>query len=894
MEHLYEKLRSDADNWRKAGYSCSEYPLIGEILNYQFDSSSPEQGQLKYLRDPQFYALEIYWYLRLQRNTPHIVDLYKDYYSDDIGVFCEALGIPMTAGDLQWVPDINSVLDRVRNDEAFVKQKRIDPVHEAVTLDYASYIFALAMGTGKTTLIGTIIATEFAMAFRYPDSDFMRNALVFAPGTTIIGSLRKISDVPYDLILPPSLHQEFMGNRKFTPVAAKDMPVQRGSVYNIIVTNTEKISLRANTRRNNLFQEFKKKNEKEQKNKQAELEANHRLEKIVSLPSLGVFSDEAHHTYGNRIDRELKRVRETVNYINEKTSLIGVVNTTGTPYSNRQMLREVVAWYSLGEGINDNILKSLHKGIIHYPIASMTDEDIMRNVIKDFFDNYKNVALPDRAKAKIAFYFRTEEHLQSSKILIENILTEIGESHLQILVNTQTSSHQEIDEFDRINDPNTQKRIILLIGKGVEGWDCPSLFACALIKEQTTSSNFVLQSSTRCLRQVKGNSRPARIYLDTKNRDILDRELEENFGTSISKLRGEDVQIKEVVVRIHKPDLPKLKISRWVRKVVWETENVTTEIQLSVPASEDNTTPIYRNILTPDFTRKGTTSALVGVGDQDEVDVLNRTTDCYTFAQRVATNYHLSVIDILNKLKQLYPDGEVPNKHIYHLYKQVESQLQNYREGKEMVTEELALIRVHDDKGNTLFEKDENDNYFHRLRLKQSTYDRMQRDRLLFDKDDLEDRHDISYHYMPYDFDSTNEREIFETILTELNMSEQNVDLFLFTGGITDIRKTDFHFQYKGVDGIYHNYFPDFVIVKKDTRKFYIVEIKSKEERNDAKVKIIRKEVERLKNNQPDKHFDYSIIYTEDALLRENPDLHAVLTWIKNDENTQLYNHGSS
>ena len=308
----------------------------------------------------------------------------------------------------------------------------------------------------------------------------------------------------------------------------------------------------------------------------------------------------------------------------------------------------------------------------------------------------------------------------------------------------------------------------------------------------------------------------------------------------------------------------------------------------------DNTTPIYRNILTPNFTRKGTTSALVGVGDQDEVDVLNRTTDCYTFAQRVATNYHLSVIDILNKLKLLYPDGEVPNKHIYHLYKQVESQLQNYREGKEMVTEELALIRVHDDKGNALFEKDENDNYFHRLRLKQSTYDRKQRDRLLFDKDNLEDRHDISYHYMPYDFDSTNEREIFETILTELNMSEQDVDLFLFTGGITDIRKTDFHFQYKGVDGIYHNYFPDFVIVKKDTRKFYIVEIKSKEERNDAKVKIIQKEVERLKNNQPDKHFEYSIIYTEDALLRENPDLHAVLTWIRNDENSQLYNPGSS
>ncbi len=159
----------------------------------------------------------------------------------------------MSAGELQWVPDIESVLERVKNDQAFVKQKRINPVHEAVSLKYPSYIFALAMGTGKTTLIGTMIATEFAMAFRYPDSDFMKNALVFAPGTTIIGSLRKISDVPYDTILPPSLYQEFMGNRKFAPVAAKDMPVQRGSVFNIIITNTEKIILRKNTKKKIIY-----------------------------------------------------------------------------------------------------------------------------------------------------------------------------------------------------------------------------------------------------------------------------------------------------------------------------------------------------------------------------------------------------------------------------------------------------------------------------------------------------------------------------------------------------------------------------------------------------------------------------------------------------------------
>ena len=358
----------------------------------------------------------------------------------------------------------------------------------------------------------------------------MKNALVFAPGTTIIESLREISDIPFEQILPSSLHRDFLANLKITypQTGAKDIQVQSGSTYNVIVTNTEKISLRANVkqRKNQSLFEF------EEKKEQAELEANLRLQKITSLPSLGVFSDEAHHTYGNRMDRELKRVRETVNYIDDKTDLIAVVNTTGTPYYKRQVLREVVAWYSLGEGIEDNILKSLHKGIVHYHIGDGSEEEVIQNVIEVFFENYSDVTLPNGAKAKIAFYFKTQEYLDTSKTYIEKALAEIGQSSTLILVNTQKSSQAEIDEFNRLNDPDTQKRILLLIGKGVEGWNCPSLFACALIKEQTTSSNFVLQASTRCLRQVEGNTDPAKIFLDTKNRYILDKELEENFGTN--------------------------------------------------------------------------------------------------------------------------------------------------------------------------------------------------------------------------------------------------------------------------------------------------------------------------------------------------------------------------
>ena len=80
---------------------------------------------------------------------------------------------------------------------------------------YPSYILALAMGAGKTTLIGAIIATEFSMAIEYGDY-FVKNALVFAPGKTIVGALKEISDVPYDLILPERLYLIFITNLKIS------------------------------------------------------------------------------------------------------------------------------------------------------------------------------------------------------------------------------------------------------------------------------------------------------------------------------------------------------------------------------------------------------------------------------------------------------------------------------------------------------------------------------------------------------------------------------------------------------------------------------------------------------------------------------------------------------
>ena len=92
----------------------------------------------------------------------------------------------------------------------------------------------------------------------------------------------------------------------------------------------------------------------------------------------------------------------------------------------------------------------------------------------------------------------------------------------------------------------------MLIAKGVEGWNCPSLFACALIKEQTTSNNYVLQAATRCLRQTPGNRHSAKIFLDYGNARTLDKELQDNFGTDLDRLSAGERDKETVTLRIVK------------------------------------------------------------------------------------------------------------------------------------------------------------------------------------------------------------------------------------------------------------------------------------------------------------------------------------------------------
>jgi hypothetical protein len=867
---LFEKLQDLIKTWRESDYASPNYPQIREILNY----NKLENGNFRYLRKPQFEAIEAYLYLRFILKTPQTIELYKMLFADDFSSLIKTIGIKhLDRKTLESVGEgirkaiIEEALQNAKNNLDFVKKHQYQTLHEALNLDYASYILALAMGTGKTILIGSIIAIEFAISLDFEEGEkpqdvkLMQNALIFAPGKTIIESLREISDIDFDKILPSRLFKKLAPNLKINYTKDGDKRfdgVIESSLYNILVTNCEKIIVKNITHKGDLLK---------QKQEAGELEENNRFRKIASLENLGIFSDEAHNTYGNNLGDNLKRVRETINRLHKNKDLVCVINTTGTPYFKKEPLKEVVFWYSLEEGIRDNILKSVKDNIISYNFDGTNEEEIIGDIIKDFFASYGEVKLYSGQMAKIAFYFKSEEHLQDCKLAIEKALTSISQSPTLILVNTQKSSKKEIEEFNKLNSFESQKRVILLIDKGKEGWNCPSLFATALIREASSSNNFILQASTRCLRQVKENKERAKIYLSSKNIEILDKELQENFNISIGDFSKEDAD-KPITKKafIRKYQMPKLEIIKEINKVVRDDGGVKKLLVLNKPELAENylSKTTYRledgGLKESSFANKVETK-------QDYLGVLNA-------AFKISQNYHLAYKEIASELSKIYPEQILPSIHLESLFKQIEKQFSKYKITRERIKEALAIIKIQDEEGNYNFEKDENGVFYHTIRFREGS----EREKLL-----LEHKNEnLSFHLSIYDFDSNPEKDFFTTILNILQADKKDVEDIYFTGSINDVKKTDFYFEYKGEDGKYHNYFPDFIITKKNG-EFLIVEIKAQNKQGDAEVLEKKKAVNYLSQIEENK-FKYIIIYAnaKNEIDDNNENLLEVYHFIKN------------
>ena len=292
---------------------------------------------------PQLEALETYIYIKEILGNKSTVELIPKLFDTEKELL-EVL--PLTDKeklDLIYCDDKNKLIQEIL-------------LKEYGTFEYANQVYALTMGSGKTILMGTIILYEFLLSTFYKeDKRFAKNILVFAPDKTIIESLKEIKSFDYTAVIPNE-YINILLNIKYHYLESTDTVLNFIGNYNVIVSNSQKIILKTkhkeNTEQRLLNSETVKKGESV---------ANDRLQKIKRLENLTILVDEAHHSYGNTLSNDLKKTRETIKYLNEnaKTSLVNVVNFTGTPYVNNKLINDVVFHFGLKQGIEQGILKQV-------------------------------------------------------------------------------------------------------------------------------------------------------------------------------------------------------------------------------------------------------------------------------------------------------------------------------------------------------------------------------------------------------------------------------------------------------------------------------------------------------------------------------------------------------
>lgn len=546
-------------------------------LSKKFLDFNDPTNSSAFLRAPQFQALEMYVFLKEYCNNRFLQDIFNEW-KNKTGPF---------EGRGEYKENVAGQTGFFETEDTKVIEKAFQTVSQDQI--YPNYIFALTMGVGKTILMATSIFYEFLLANKYPnDKRFCHNALVFAPDRTVLESLREIQTFDKSLVVPPEYVNWLETHLQFHHLDQSGIPLSLidRSNFNIIISNTQKIILKRLTRATNATENlFAAESQYYQPGfvdeefqdlfdispgDEGSLKTNQRFEKLTRLQQLGIYVDEAHHIFGNKLESDLQdsskttSLRNTINILareleNAGTHVVACYNYTGTPYAKNKLLPQVVYSYGLREAIDNQYLKK----VIINGYSNTKSYEFIKAAITEFWETYGDNRYEDMLP-KIAIFATTIDELQHElKPALEKVLHNLDVPTHKILVNVgdpKLTSNDEIREFNNLDSPSSEKQFILLVGKGKEGWNCRSLFAVALHR-RPKSKIFVLQATMRCLRELTDVQQTAKVYLSDENVDILDNELQNNFRMDISILTTSGSNKKQVEVKVVQPP-KKIKIKR--------------------------------------------------------------------------------------------------------------------------------------------------------------------------------------------------------------------------------------------------------------------------------------------------------------------------------------------
>ncbi|WP_102261162.1 TnsA endonuclease N-terminal domain-containing protein [Mesobacillus jeotgali] len=784
------------------------------------DFNNPENPN-SFLRAPQYEALEMYIFLKEFLQNEPVHQIFDDWYKKkdrfanrlDVGLEGEQMDLFGTLNEDEY----KSVFNKMKNNAQL----------------YPNYIFALTMGTGKTILMATCIFYEFILANKFPkDKRYCHNALVFAPDKTVLEALKEIYTFDKSKVVPPEYVNLLNSHLQvhFLEDAGTTLNTFDNSMFNLIISNSQKIILKRKHKEQSsldkmfslddfesgtVYDEFADLYEFDSPEDEAELTVNQRYIKLTRLQQLGIFVDEAHHSFGDQLAKDMgtkkanNSLRLTINQLASNlhrsgTRVVACYNFTGTPYIGKKVLPEVVYAYGLKDAINNKYLKKVD---LHDYTNPKTME-FVRIAIRDFWEKYKDKRY-EGMLPKMAFFASTIDELtEELQPAVEKILAELNIPLDRILVNVGDPKHttnDEIREFNRLDTKKSEKQFILLVNKGREGWNCRSLFGVALYRKPK-SKVFVLQATMRCMRAIGDIQETANVYLSKENLNILEDELEQNFRLSTEDLKGNNNGKQTYEVRVLPPAV-KVNLKRIHKLHNLVEKNPPQGINLKIDSVD---TSKYRLIHTVKrgldskdvFTKR--TTVVEDLTEQRE----KRQFSSITLTAEIARYLNRSCLEIdkilkntqegmggilnaVNEYNELLYDWVIPQlfKELFELEayeRKVEEKIELVKEPKEgyySVTAKPELVlNVSDPEVNKYAAK--------------------------------------SFHVDTYCFDSRPERILFMNLL-----KSDEVEKVYFTGMLTH-GQSEFFIHYIDPDShTVRRYFPDFLVQKKNGT-WVIIEVK--------------------------------------------------------------------
>src|SRR3989338_3844640 len=830
-----QNIQKQVALWRADGYK-SVYKETENILTHI--------KRVAFLHEPQIEALETYIYLKEVVGNKPSVEVFRQSFENEIELI-RALGISdKEAFELAYDKKKDEKIQLILDDKFG-------------TSDYANQVYALTMGSGKTILMAVMMLYDFVLSFYHNDDErFAKNALVFAPDTTIIESLKEIKTFDYSRVLPKE-YENIILNIKYHYLESTDTPLAPNGNYNVIVSNSQKIILKTrNGDENNATKRlFGDKNELGKR----EVE-NMRLQAIRQLGSLQIFVDEAHHSYGKTLEGTLKKTRQTIDYLHKHTPLISVVNLTGTPYVNNKMIADVVYHFGLKQGIEKGILKQVR--ILDY--GNVRSDKFIEEVVDTFWNEYGERRLEGRLP-KIAFYAAGISDLQNElKPKLERILASRN-IPIDRVLEYHTEAEENRDDFLKLDTAESKKQFVLLVGKGTEGWNCRSLVSVALYRKPK-STILVLQSTTRCLRRIGDNQTKANIFLSKENYKILDKELKNNFASSISELNTQEQKMVEHTLEVEK------------RKTI-KVKKVLKEILAVQEANAENIKVDFKKFK-PERYQSFVSEGGIFLGDEgnagySEVRAVRKIEDkndftFYEIAEIINRYTHLSCIvisSIISSSKKRDEFVKMTNENfalVPFIVQEILKSAYKYEEKTEILEEELELTKL----------------FPFKISVQQG-----RNTLVVYKETEAEEgrKGRIGFHINPYAFDSSDEKDLFRYLRSVLEKKETIKDIY-FKGArvCADPSRTDFYFEYWSPEQKrMGRYFPDFLI-ETSKERFLVIETKGGDEQADyeANKKSYKGKMENLTNEilakeigfsdfkSINKNFEYHIIFNA-SLQRE-------------------------